>query len=313
MSRNFGIGSRNMAVAGRMVLKRKFQGGFQSIYDIGKRFELFYVWVAINFGVKKMENVTFEMVAAYGQHLQTELDAGLRKSSSAPKSYVSAVNTVLKLATNNRWRTVRPGSDCGIARRNYIPDESKAMTHATHQTAQCVVGDRIASLMEMQRFFGLRFKESCLISPKQALKDVQKHGYITLRAGTKGGKKRNVPCRPGGIAILEKALSFQDGRSMVPKSMLYVEFRTECYAQAKLAGISFHGERHYYAQSRYTGITGAPAPVHVGWPRRERIAKLAEYLGVSEAEAKRIDSAARLEISKELGHNREDVTNAYLG
>jgi Integrase len=313
MPRNYGIGSRNMAVAGRMVLKRKFHGGYQSIYDLGQRFGFFCAWISENHGIKKMENVTFELVVAYGQHLQSELDAGLRKSSSAPKSYVSAVNTVMKLATLNRWKTVRPGSDCGISRCNYIPDESKAMTSATHQTAQRVVGERIACLMEMQRFFGLRFKESCLVSPKQALKDVQKQGYITLKAGTKGGKKRNVPCRPGGIAILEKAASFQDGRSMVPKSMLYVQFRTECYAQAKLAGIGFHGERHYYAQSRYTEITGAPAPVHVGWPRRGRIKNLAEFLGVSEDDAKKIDSEARLEISIALGHNREDVTNAYLG
>jgi hypothetical protein len=89
-----------------------------------------------------------------------------------------------------------PGKDCGIQRRVYIPVESKAMTQATHQTAQDVVGERISCLLGLQRAFGLRFKESCLLNPKLALKEAVKYGRITLKAGTKGGKTRKVACRP---------------------------------------------------------------------------------------------------------------------
>jgi hypothetical protein len=301
-----------MAVAGQMVVDRKFHGGYQSKSDIGQRWGYFSKWAALR-DVKKMENVTPALVVAYGQSLQAELDAGIRTSSSAPKNYVSAVNTVMKLATNNSWKSVLPGKDCGIQRRIYIPVESKAMTLATHQTAIKVVGERVAILMELQRAFGLRFKESCLLSPKLALRSASKYGYITLRAGTKGGKVRRVACRPCGISALESAILIQDGRSMIPDSMSYKQFHEECYAQARIAEVSFHPERHYYAQSRYTEITGAPAPVEVRWSRKERIAQLASYLNVSMSEAAMIDHEARLTISIELGHNRTGITNAYLG
>ncbi|MFA6051775.1 MAG: integrase domain-containing protein [Methylobacter sp.] len=312
MSRNYGIGSRVMANAGQMIVNRKFHGGYQSKRDIGQRWGYFSKWAAEQ-GVKKMENVTRELVVKYGQHLQGELDAGERKSSSAPKNYVSAVNTVMKLATNNEWQTVRPGKDCKIQRRIYISVENKAMTQTTHQTAQGVVSERLSCLLDLQRAFGLRFKESCLLNPKLALKEAVKHGRITLKAGTKGGKRRSVLCRPYGITALQNAISVQDGHSMIPKNRLYGDFRKECYEEARTAGISFHPEPHAYTHERYMEITGDPAPIEAGWSRKERIAILATYLNISEAEAKEIDRAARLQISIELGHNRVEITNAYLG
>ena len=312
MSRNFGIGSRDMAVAGRMIVDRKFHGGYQSKADIAQRWGYFCKWATIH-GVKKMELITSDLVIQYGQHLQSELDAGERKSSSAPKNYVSAVNTVLRLATNEAWKPVKPGRDCGIQPRTYIPEQTKAMAESTHQTAQGVVGERIAALMELQRTFGLRFKESCLLNPKLALREAIKYGRITLKAGTKGGKRRRVPCRPQGLLAREKAILVQDGRSMIPGSMLYSEFRKECYEQAAIAGIGFHSERHYYAQERYQEITFAPAPIDAGWNRKERIANLANFLNISEDEATVIDHDARLQISIELGHNRVGISNAYLG
>ncbi|NOU13797.1 MAG: hypothetical protein HOO92_07515, partial [Methylococcaceae bacterium] len=122
VSRNFGIGSRDMADAGRTVVNRLFHGGYQSRYDIGQRWGFFSKWAAER-GIRKMENITRELVAEYGRQLQAELDAGDRRSSSAPKNYVSAVNTVLRLATNGTWQPVRPGRDCGIQPRRYIPTE----------------------------------------------------------------------------------------------------------------------------------------------------------------------------------------------
>jgi integrase len=312
MSRNFGIGSRDMAVAGRMIVDRSFHGGFQSKADIAQRWGAFSKFAAKE-GVKKMELVTAELVIKYSQSLQAELDAGERKSSSAPKNYVSTVNTVMRLATDAKWQSVRPGKDCGIQPRKYIPTESKAMAESTHQTAQRVVGERISAMMDLQRALGLQFKESCLINPKLALKEAIKYGRITLKAGTKGGKRRRVPCRPRGILALEKAVLVQDGRSMIPDKMSYKQFHKECYEQAKLAGIGFHSERHYYAQERYLEITNAPSPIDVGWSRKERIVNLSVYLGIGEEEAKQIDHDARLQISIELGHNRIGITTVYVG
>jgi len=312
MSRNFGIGSRDMFVAGRMILQRRSRNGFKTQHDYADRWRLFCGWASER-NVKKMENVTPDMVVEYGRHLQDQLEAGVYASASAPKNYISAVNAVMKLATKGKWESVSPGSDCGIQKRIYIPTENKAMTDTDHATAQSLSGNRISALLGLQRAFGLRFEESSLLNAKAALKEANTKGFITVKDGTKGGRKRTVPCRPSSIAALEQAVAVQDGGAMVPKIMTYIKFRQECYIVAGEQGFNFHSERHAYAQERYREITGAPSPIEFGWPRKERFKHLAEYLNISEIEAREIDKAARQIVSIELGHTRVEVTDAYLG
>jgi hypothetical protein len=60
--------------------------------------------------------------------------------------------------------------------------------------------------------------------------------------------------------------------------------------------------RHQYAQERYRELTGWSAPA-VGGPRSRELTR----------EQKAIDREARLTISSELGHEREQVTAIYLG
>ena len=313
MSRNFGIGSRDMFVAGRMILQRRSRNGFKTQHDYADRWRLFCSWASER-NVKKMENVTMELVITYGQHLQSQLEAGVYASASAPKNYVSAVNAVMKLATKGKWQSVLPGSDCGIQKRTYIPTETKALSEADHATAQSLSGNRISALLGLQRAFGLRFKESALLDAKAALKEAHEKGFISVNSGTKGGRKRTVPCRADGFTALEQASAIQDGRSMVPEIMAsYYKFREECYAVASEQDFKFHSERHAYAQERYREITNAPSPIESGWPRKERFKHLAEYLNISETEAREIDKEARMIISTELGHSRIEISNAYLG
>ena len=73
--------------------------------------------------------------------------------------------------------------------------------------------------------------------------------------------------------------------------------------QCAVAGIHrVHGFRHQYAQVRYRELTGWAAPA-AGGPRSRELT----------AEQKAIDREARLTISAELGHEREQVTAVYLG
>lgn len=312
MSINFGLGSRDLFSAGRMALKNRSLSGFKTKSDYTDRWRLFCDY-ADQHGIKKMENITREFVTNYGRHLQTQLEAGVYSSASAPKNYLSAVNCVMKLATHNSWKTVKPGADCGIARREYIPKATKSISETEHLKIQQDIGERIAQLMALQRTFGLRFKESCLLNPKIALKQAEKYGYIKLTCGTKGGRPRRVPCDGHGKSVLISAMSVQDGRSMVPRRFTYIKFRTECYEQSRLHGLCFHSERHAYAQQRYQTLVGAPSPIDANWQRKERIAKLSAYLSISETEANLLDKDARLTISIELGHGRLGVSNAYLG
>ncbi len=63
-----------------------------------------------------------------------------------------------------------------------------------------------------------------------------------------------------------------------------------------------HGLRHYYAQSRYETLTGWKAPA-VGGPTTRMLTP----------EQREQDAIARQTISRELGHERIQVTAIYLG
>jgi len=63
-----------------------------------------------------------------------------------------------------------------------------------------------------------------------------------------------------------------------------------------------HGLRHAYAQARYQKLTGWKCPA-AGGPISKALT----------AEQRERDREARLTISRELGHEREQVTTAYLG
>ena len=63
-----------------------------------------------------------------------------------------------------------------------------------------------------------------------------------------------------------------------------------------------HGLRHAYAQQRYRELTGCPSP-HAGGPTREQL---------TEAQ-RQTDQQARLIVSAEIGHQREQITAVYLG
>lgn len=74
-------------------------------------------------------------------------------------------------------------------------------------------------------------------------------------------------------------------------------------AQTARAGIDrVHGLQHYYAQTRYAELTGWKAPA-AGGPTSKKLSP----------EQKVIDRKARLTISRELGHEREQITAVYLG
>ena len=67
-------------------------------------------------------------------------------------------------------------------------------------------------------------------------------------------------------------------------------------------GAKAHGLRHAYAQSRYRELTGRAAPAAGG-----------AHSPALSAEEKAGDRKARLTISRELGHEREQITAVYLG
>ena len=317
MSRNFGLGSRDMGRAGQMALNGAAQVGaasFSTAATQGERWGQFSEFAKSEMGVKYMEKIDKAVVIAYGEKLQERVEAG-EMSAATAQNYVSAVNAVMSLATQGQWGSVSPTKDCGIEQRSGIASTDKAISETRHGELKEAVGERLGALLDLQRSLGLRFEESAKIDAAGALAEARDAGRVTISAGTKGGLERTIPASPEAISALERAAAIQEkDRSMIPAAQTYALFQAEAYRElSEAGGQGFHCERHAFAQERYEALTGAPAPVVEGWVREERFERLADALGVSTDEAKAIDQDAREQVAQELGHGRVEVTNAYLG
>ncbi len=119
-----------------------------------------------------------------------------------------------------------------------------------------------------------------------------------------GGRPREIPIRNvEQRQVLEEAKALAGRGSLIPTERSYVEQLRRFEYQCAVAGAHrIHGHRHQYAQTRYRELTGWPAPA-AGGPR-------SRDLTPSQREA---DREARLTISEELGHEREQITAGYLG
>lgn len=317
MSRNFNLGSRDMGRAGQMALNSAAQAGavsFSTAATQGERWGQFSQFARQELGIKQMERITLETVIAYGERLQERVEAG-EMSAATAQNYVSAVNSVLSLATDGKWERVSPTRECGIDHRSGIASENRAIPQSEHERLTSAVSERLGALLQTQRTLGLRFEESAKLDAARALSEARQTGRVTISAGTKGGLEREVPASAQAIDALERAAAVQGrDRSMIPASDSYREFQQQAYRELREAGgAGFHGERHAYAQERYQAFLAAPAPVSEGWGREERFERLAQTLGVSVQEAKAADEWVRLIVADELGHGRPEVTNAYLG
>ena len=312
-SRNFGLGNRDMTIAGRNALQEGM-ASHSSIATMSDRWRVFSDYARNELGIKDMRKFETRHLQQYAANLRQRFESG-ELSAATAQNYLSAVNRVLEIARGDRAVRLDPVRGAGLPQRSGICTESKAVGAEAHQRAVEAVGSRVSALMGLQRDLGLRFAESAEIAGLRALKSAAKNGTITVRDGTKGGRPRTVPItRPEQLTALRAAADIQGGdRSMIPADQRYAQFRNDAYKQIESANINFHGHRHHYAQQRYQAIVGAPCPVAAGVPHREHHAHLSRVLGITTSAARELDHAARMQVSNELGHARIDVTNAYLG
>ena len=194
----------------------------------------------------------------------------------------------------------RDNAGYGIADRQLVSDANKARELTTADLAK--VTDPYTRLsLELQAAFGLRRGESIKIQPAWA----NRVSNLVLKASwCKGGREREIPVRTSEQRrVLDEAKALADRGSLIPADLRYVDQLHRFEYQCDRAGIHHvHGHRHAYAQGRYREITGWNAPA-AGGPSSRSLTPA----------QKAIDREARLTISRELGHEREQVTAIYLG
>lgn len=155
--------------------------------------------------------------------------------------------------------------------------------------------------LRLQQAFGLRREELIKFQPAYA----DRGDHITLKGSwCKGGRERTVPIiTPEQRAVLDQARALAGSGSLIPAHRSYIEQRHVYDGQCKATGLSnMHGLRHAYAQARYEALTGWRSPAAGGPTVRDLT-----------PDQRVVDTGARQQISRELGHERMQITSVYLG
>ena len=188
----------------------------------------------------------------------------------------------------------------GIPDRQFVSNESKAVA-VDSQALSSIQDDYVRMSLELQRSFGLRREEAIKFMPGFA----DQGDHIRLKASwTKGGKSRVVPIlRQDQRTVLDRAHRLAGNGSLIPSQKSYIQQLRAYERHTTQAGLSkLHGLRHAYAQARFEQLTGWACPA-AGGPT-------AASLGTDQ---RKQDLQARLIISRELGHAREQISAVYLG
>jgi len=187
-----------------------------------------------------------------------------------------------------------------IPKRQYVATVSKAQNLPPDQLA-AIQDPGIRLSLALQRAFGLRREESLKLKPRQA-----DHGaWLVLQSSwTKGGRPREIPIRTAAQRdVLDRATAHARSHAMIPRNKTYIQQRRVYDSETRRVGLqNMHGLRHAYAQERYQELTGWAAPAAGGPVVRQLTPAQREQ-----------DHAARVTISAELGHVREQITTVYLG
>jgi hypothetical protein len=306
--RNFGYGKK-MDWAGKNALADRYGDGHYATRAAHiERWGQFVSYAKAD-GIKDARAVTREVIRTYGTYLAGQVRSG-KMTVAYAQNLLSSVNVVLETLRGDRQRRISPAALVG-ERRHVRGHAPAGLDRGQIRTALAALRDRdqarVASLVELTRDLGLRFREASLLDVQSALGEARALGRVNITAGTKGGRGREVdrwvPVSEQALLSLERAAALQDRpRNLIPPAMSYRQWRDHAYAAwrstANQYGLSgFHDLRAAYACERYAQLTGSPAPAVTGGRRADKAA----------------DRCARQVLSRALGHGRIDVVAAYVG
>ena len=279
----------------KMLCKHSHEGSFET--RVGRERQLSAI-------ANQLHDLVFRQLKATSlkqKHVQALVDQWLDQNLS-PGTIKNRMSCLRWWAEKVNKRGVVAGSNdfYGIPDRQFVSDTSKAKNLKRDQLAR-VKDEYVRMSLRLQQAFGLRREEALKIQPRWA----DRGDHLQLKASwTKGGRERTVPIRTmEQRALLEQAKRLAGFGSLIPRSRQYIEQLRIYERHTANAGLSkMHGLRHAYAQQRYRELTGWPSP-HAGGPTKQQL----------NTAQRQTDQQARLTISEELGHQREQVTAVYCG
>jgi len=244
-------------------------------------------------GVRGLKQIDSQVIEAYVSTLQDRVQEGSLSRHTA-ETYVSALNRVIEYTNTHLNKNLQTVSQKEFQlSRGSFEYKDRSVDKSTHDAFLSFLSSQnndikaqaLTHSVELQREFGLRLRESLAIKQetiREALRTNVLH--LTGQDGTKNSRSRDIPVKTEKqIEALKSALNFQKENNL--KSLAPTTHLREQYSFAKNTQDAFnksnndyfhyHGERHAYAQQRIE------------------------------------EGASKIEVSRELGHNRQEVTRVY--
>lgn len=272
------------------------QGSYKTKERYFEANQRFVKFLAERYGTKKFSNISDNHIKSYIQDMK---DRGL--SVATIKTDLGAIRFYHNKVDEPRNR-ISGNENFELGRRKFggVPrawsdDEFKAFQDVCKKHGN----DRAASISNLAFNEGLRIHETLKIE-RSHVEEALKTGQLFVKG--KGGKIRYVPLSGTSknmlIDIIEdvprgsKLFVKEDEKTHLVKSQIQNfinKHRSEFQQEDRIVngqkiGITFHGLRHKYAQGQYEELVNK---------------------GFSELKA-------REEVSKLLGHERDEVTLIYL-
>ncbi len=317
---NFSLGSRDMAKA---LINASFenQGGLITNTHRARLPALkhFISFIKTHTSVKRLNEIAKQHVVSFGQFLKNRADEELLSPATA-RDYLSHVNRSLAQARGDEACVVNATRDLGFTPKSGIATVDGSVTEALHEKVLPHVSPEVGFVMQLQRTFGVRFREGALLDASRVLQELHKGLVPMLLRGTKGGQPRPLPVdSEDKYRLLLRVATYQQSLgqdSLIPSHLSLKAFQSHAWRQTRQADAAYlsHGERKHFACETYYQLMGVRCPVQAKVAHgKNHHQYIARTLNISVAEAKQRDHEVRMKISKLLGHHRISITNAYLG
>jgi len=246
-----------------------------------------------NLDIKSLKKIDLQVIEAYVSTLQDRIEAN-ELSKHTAETYISALNRIIEYTNTHLNKNLQTVSQKEFQlSRGSFEYKDRSVDKSTHDAFLSFLSSQnndikaqaLSHSVELQREFGLRLRESLAIKQetiREALRTNVLH--LTGQDGTKNSRTRDIPVRTEAQKeLLKSILNFQKEnnlRSLIPTTHLKEQYSfaknmQDSFNKSNSDYFHYHGERHSYAQRRIE------------------------------------EGASKIEVSRELGHNRQEVTKTY--
>lgn len=281
----------NLLAQAQKLYRHNRQGSYKTRERYFEAYKRFLKFVGYEYKLQKLANISGKHLSGYISYMQN-----IGYSAATIKTDLAAIRFWHDQIPVAKY--VLPGNcEFCLERRKFLGDDKTwSVGELNRMIAECWKAGRedYVAMLILARYAGLRLHEALRIDTAMAKKAI-KDGIITVKG--KGGKIREVPINESIKIEFEKLLKVTspgqklfvspDKATHIVKTefqQFILKNRRNAADENRTSPLTFHGLRHTYAAEMYKLLVESGKDEHT----------------------------AKLELSRLLGHEREDVTNIYL-